>query len=117
MPQRGGAAPERRKEPKRCAREIDLYWHKIRNTVDELVAPFDITALVVYATHMDRNSRAITRRLRRDGWELDRVRGSHHQFVHPERPGVVTVAHPVKDIPTETLRNIYWQAGWKWRTR
>ncbi len=78
-----------------------------------LATPLTSRAIVVYTTHMDRDSRKIIQRLRRDGWELDRVRGSHHQFVHPERPGLVTVAHPVKDIPTKTLQNIYRQAGWE----
>ena len=73
--------------------------------------------LVVYYTHMDRDSRAIIRRLRKDGWGLDRVKGSHHQFVHPVHTGVVTVAHPVKDIPIKTLMGIYRWAGWDWSNR
>jgi predicted RNA binding protein YcfA (HicA-like mRNA interferase family) len=40
------------------------------------------------------------------GWELKRVRGSHHQYKHPSKPGVVTVPHPKKDIPRGTLRGI-----------
>ena len=54
-------------------------------------------------------------RLRRDGWTLRRVRGSHHHFTHPEKPGRVTVAHPVRNIPIGTLRSIFRQAGWEWR--
>ena len=57
------------------------------------------------------------KRLRRDGWQLDRVRGSHHQFIHPSRPGIVTLSHPLNDIPIKTLRSIFRQAGWEWRTR
>ncbi|MXW48828.1 MAG: addiction module toxin, HicA family [Gammaproteobacteria bacterium] len=30
--------------------------------------------------------------LERDGWRQVRVRGSHRQFHHPEKPGTVTVA-------------------------
>ena len=48
---------------------------------------------------------------------LRNVRGSHHNFVHPDRPGVTTIQHPRKDIPTGTLRNIFRQAGWDWRDR
>jgi hypothetical protein len=33
-------------------------------------------------------------RPRTDGWTLERVKGSHHQFVHPTKPGAVTVVHP-----------------------
>ena len=57
------------------------------------------------------------RRLRRDGWVLRNVKGSHHHFTHPNKPGVVTIAHPRKDIPVGTLRSIFRQAGWDWRIR
>ena len=46
-----------------------------------------------------------------DGWQLKRVRGSHHQFKHPTKPGLVTIAHPKKDMPLGTVRNILRQAG------
>jgi len=49
--------------------------------------------------------------LKRDGWRLDRVKGSHHQFRHPRKPGSVTVPHPRKDIPPGTLASMYRQAG------
>ncbi|MGP9679119.1 type II toxin-antitoxin system HicA family toxin [Halomonas sp. AOP27-A1-41] len=29
-----------------------------------------------------------------DGWELVRIKGSHHHFRHPTKPGTVTVPHP-----------------------
>jgi predicted RNA binding protein YcfA (HicA-like mRNA interferase family) len=62
----------------------------------------------------DESSREIITKLKKDGWKLDRVKGSHHQFVHPTKPGTVTVQHPVKTIFGDVLRNIYRQAGWKW---
>ncbi|XAE43875.1 type II toxin-antitoxin system HicA family toxin [Nguyenibacter vanlangensis] len=34
----------------------------------------------------------------RAGWALDRVRGSHHVFRHPDRPGIVVVPHPKKGL-------------------
>ena len=49
--------------------------------------------------------------LKQDGWRLDRVKGSHHQFRHPRKPGSVTVPHPRKDIPPGTLASMYRQAG------
>jgi len=33
----------------------------------------------------------ILRDLKKDGWLLDRQRGSHRQFVHPTKKGTVTV--------------------------
>ena len=63
------------------------------------------------------SSRQIIRKLVADGWTHRNTRGSHHQFVHPDRPGRVTVKHPSKDVPTGTLRSIYRQANWKWEDR
>jgi predicted RNA binding protein YcfA (HicA-like mRNA interferase family) len=60
-------------------------------------------------------SKDVIRRLRDDGWTLHHVKGSHHQFKHPSRPGRVTVPHPRKDLPMSTLRSIYRQAGWEWK--
>jgi predicted RNA binding protein YcfA (HicA-like mRNA interferase family) len=61
--------------------------------------------------HMD--SKTFIQRLEAEGWVLVRVRGSHHQFIHPDKPGRVTVKHPDKDIPIGTLRSIEKQAGWR----
>jgi len=52
--------------------------------------------------------------LRRDGWVLVAQRGSHRQFVHPVKPGRVTVAgKPSKDLPHFLHRSILNQAGLK----
>jgi len=59
----------------------------------------------------------VIRRLKRNGWVLRNVRGSHHQVMHPDKPGRVIVKHPSKEIPIGTLRNIYRQANWKWEDR
>ena len=66
---------------------------------------------VVIIPTMD--SKQVIQRLEQDGWILARVKGSHHQFKHPSKPGLVTVKHPDKDIPTGTLHSIRKQAGWK----
>lgn len=59
------------------------------------------------------NSRGIIKRLADDGWELVAVKGSHHHFKHPTKPGRVTIMHPKKDFKPGTLNNIFKQAGWK----
>ncbi|WP_106751598.1 type II toxin-antitoxin system HicA family toxin [Pannonibacter carbonis] len=61
---------------------------------------------------MERDSRKLIRLLEADGWVLVAVKGDHHQFKHPDRPGRVTVPHPVKDLKTGTVYSIYRQAGW-----
>ncbi len=59
------------------------------------------------------NSRELIRELEADGWRLARVRGSHHQFKHPQKPGVVTVPHPKKDLGVGLVKAIRKQAGLK----
>jgi predicted RNA binding protein YcfA (HicA-like mRNA interferase family) len=60
-------------------------------------------------------SRDIIKALLAEGWELKNVTGSHHHFVHPSKPGKVTVPHPKKDFPVGTIRSIEKQAGLKFR--
>jgi predicted RNA binding protein YcfA (HicA-like mRNA interferase family) len=57
------------------------------------------------------DSREIIRRLEADGWREVRQRGSHKQFKHSTKPGLVTVPSPKRDIPTGTLRSIAKQSG------
>lgn len=59
--------------------------------------------------------RDLLRLLRQDGWEQVRMKGSHRQLRHPQKPGTVTVAGaPGVEIPTGTLKNIFKQAGLKY---
>jgi predicted RNA binding protein YcfA (HicA-like mRNA interferase family) len=52
--------------------------------------------------------------LEKDGWYLARTRGSHRQFRHPNKSGVVTVSgKPNVDVPPGTLNSILKQAGLK----
>ena len=71
---------------------------------------YKISMVVIIPTM---NSRQVIRKLESDGWYLARVKGSHHQFKHPLKPGLVTVKHPDGDIPKGTLASINKQAGWK----
>jgi predicted RNA binding protein YcfA (HicA-like mRNA interferase family) len=59
---------------------------------------------------MERDSKAIVKRLLADGFELVSIKGSHHKFRKADR--VVIVPHPKKDLPAGTVRNIAKQAGW-----
>lgn len=59
------------------------------------------------------DSTAIIRMLKEDGWYEVRCKGSHHQFKHAQKPGLVTVKHPSKGIPAGTLNSIRKQAGLK----
>ncbi|WP_272657642.1 type II toxin-antitoxin system HicA family toxin [Providencia sp. PROV118] len=44
--------------------------------------------------------------LQKNGWKLERIRGSHHQFSHPHFSIVITVPHPQKDLKIGTLNHI-----------
>jgi predicted RNA binding protein YcfA (HicA-like mRNA interferase family) len=56
--------------------------------------------------------REVLKKLRKDGWEVVRQRGSHRQLQHPTKPGTVTVAgNPSLDLDPKTEKSILRQAG------
>ena len=58
--------------------------------------------------------RDIIKQLEDDGWYLARTRGSHRQFKHLDKLGLVTVAgKPNDDLAPGTLNSILKQAGIK----
>ncbi len=58
------------------------------------------------------SSREVIKRLKKEGWMLVHVVGSHHHYKHPKKMGRVTVPHPKKDLRKQTLLSICGQAGW-----
>ncbi|WP_374687700.1 type II toxin-antitoxin system HicA family toxin [Promineifilum sp.] len=56
-------------------------------------------------------SNDLIRELKAAGWELDRIRGSHHIFKHPERSGIVVVPHPKKELGKGLVKAVRKQAG------
>jgi len=49
-----------------------------------------------------------------DGWFMIRRRGSHRQFKHNNKQGIITIAgHPNDDLARGTLNSILKQAGLK----
>ena len=58
--------------------------------------------------------RDIIKLLEEDGWTVVRQRGSHRQFKHASKPGLVTVAgQPGDDLAPGTLNSVFKQAGLK----
>ncbi|ANB57392.1 ycfA-like family protein [Anoxybacillus sp. B7M1] len=57
------------------------------------------------------SSKELIKMIQQDGWYIVRTTGSHHQFKHPSKPGLVTIPHPKKDLPTKTIKSILKQAG------
>jgi predicted RNA binding protein YcfA (HicA-like mRNA interferase family) len=58
--------------------------------------------------------RQVIRAIERDGWAMVRRKGSHRQYRHAWKPGVVTVAgNPGDDVAAGTLNSVLRQAGLK----
>ena len=55
--------------------------------------------------------REVMRILRRDGWYIDRIRGSHRVYKHPVKKGTpVVTGHPNSDVREGTWQAIRRQA-------
>ena len=59
------------------------------------------------------SSHDIKKRLEREGWALERVRGSHHVFRNSRTGAIIVLPHPKKDLGIGLARAIYKQAGWR----
>jgi predicted RNA binding protein YcfA (HicA-like mRNA interferase family) len=58
--------------------------------------------------------REVIKLIEEDGWYLARTRGSHRQFKHPTKSGLVTIAgKPSDDLAPGTLNSILKQAQLK----
>lgn len=48
-----------------------------------------------------------------DGWKFKNARGSHNHYVHPTKPGKVTIPNHPGDISMKTVQSILKMAGLK----
>jgi predicted RNA binding protein YcfA (HicA-like mRNA interferase family) len=55
----------------------------------------------------------LIKQLEHAGWRLRNVAGSHHIFVHPDRPGHLSVPHPKKDLGVGLTHKLLKAAGIK----
>jgi len=44
------------------------------------------------------DSKELMKLMKKAGWKVIRVRGSHHQMAHPDFSYVITVPHPKKQL-------------------
>jgi predicted RNA binding protein YcfA (HicA-like mRNA interferase family) len=59
----------------------------------------------------------VVKLIENDGWYLARTKGSHRQYKHPEKSGLVTVpGKPSDDLAPGTLNSILKQAQLKTET-
>jgi predicted RNA binding protein YcfA (HicA-like mRNA interferase family) len=58
--------------------------------------------------------RELEKILKEDGWEYIYTKGSHHYYMHPTKPGKITIPyHPGKELKIKTVTSILKQAGLK----
>lgn len=69
-----------------------------------------IFGVIITLQEVKVDSTQVIKLLTADGWVLDRIKGSHHQFKHPLKKGLVTVPHPRKDLG-HLVKSIKKQAG------
>jgi predicted RNA binding protein YcfA (HicA-like mRNA interferase family) len=54
----------------------------------------------------------LIQRLEKDGWSRVRLRGPHRQYVHPDKPGVLTIRrHLTDELAYGALQSVLSQAG------
>ena len=56
------------------------------------------------------NSNELIKRVEKEGFELHRIKGSHHIYKHTNGKRIV-IPHPKKDLPKGTFYSILRQAG------
>lgn len=46
-----------------------------------------------------------------DGWKYKNAKGSHYQYVHPTKPGKITIPKHTGDISLKIVKEIFKQIG------
>lgn len=57
--------------------------------------------------------REIENIIRKDGWQFSYATGSHYYYIHPTKPGKVSIPYHSKELKTKTVNSILKQAGLK----
>ena len=55
--------------------------------------------------------REIEKIITADGWKFKNAKGSHHHYIHPTKPGKVTIPNHPGDIAPQIVKQILKQAG------
>jgi predicted RNA binding protein YcfA (HicA-like mRNA interferase family) len=59
------------------------------------------------------NSAELIKKLKKAGWALRSVKGSHHIYVHPRHGGHISVPHPKNELGIGLVHALLKQAGLK----
>ncbi len=79
----------------------------------------DIIRIIFYynnarrKTKMPMKPREMEKLILADGWMFKNQEGSHKNYIHPTKPGKVTIPFHTKDLPKGTENSIKKQAGLK----
>ena len=46
-----------------------------------------------------------------DGWQFKKAKGSHYSYIHPMKPGKVSIPNHSGDLDPRTIKSILKQAG------
>lgn len=46
-----------------------------------------------------------------DGWQRKKTTGSHYSYIHPSKPGKVSIPNHPGDLDPRTIKSILKQAG------
>ena len=95
--------------------EYDVWQKEITKRRRERLIEIELRRTNKYRneTTMPKVREAI-RRIREDGWQLKRTKGSHRQYRHQVKQGTVTIAgNPGDDLPRGTWTSVLKQAGLK----
>jgi len=85
----------------------------VTTAIDKLASSFLISNAEMALKGSTMNSRQIIKQLEANGWSLRSVRGSHHVFTHPSKPGHISVPHPKQDLGVGLAHKLLKQAGLK----
>lgn len=55
--------------------------------------------------------REIEKLLLANGWKFKKATGSHYSYIHPTKPGKVTIPNHPSDLDPRTVKSIKKQAG------
>jgi predicted RNA binding protein YcfA (HicA-like mRNA interferase family) len=56
------------------------------------------------------NFRELEKIIKADGWRLKNAEGSHYQYVHPDKPGKVTIPYRSGDLGKKVVISVMKQA-------
>lgn len=72
-----------------------------------------IMRAIIYTGGEEMTFREVEKLILKDGWYLKAVKGSHHHYKHPSKPGKVTIPKHGGDLDLKTVKSILEQAGLK----